>query len=396
MGNDKSGTVGALDGVRVLDFSMYIAGPYSTRLMADIGAEVVKIESPKGDLLRGAAPQRNKKSSYFGQLNCGKKSVVVDLKQPGGVALVLDLIASADVLVENFRPGVMDKFGLGYEQVVKYKPDLIYCSVSGYGQIGSGRGRAAYAPIVHAASGYDLAYMAYLESPEKPMQGANATADYLAATHAMGAISAALFRREKTGRGERLDIALLDVMHNMLAYELQEAQFPQQGRTIYKPLQTLDGFVVLAPNSSKNYRDLLNAIGHPEWRERFPLNTEDRAKNWDLLLKEVEGWTQTRSSQECEDIISAGGCPCSRYLTPLESIHQDVVRERDGIVEVDDGEGVFLVPNSPLHAQESEARIRPFVPDLGQHGREIAAEWAGFSNDEIDLLIKKGVLGAEI
>lgn len=388
-------TPGALDGVRVLDFSMYIAGPYSTRLMADLGAEVVKIESPKGDLLRGAAPLRNKRSSYFGQLNCGKKSLVVDLKQKSGVELMLELVTHADVVLENFRPGVMDALGLSYEAVRDRKPDIVYCSVSGYGHIGSGRGRAAYAPIIHAASGYDLAYMAYLESPEKPLQGANATADYLAATHAMAAISAALFRREKTGFGERLDIALLDVMHNMLAYEIQDEQFPSQGRTLYKPLETLDGFVILAPNSGKNYKDLLSAIGHPEWHERFPLNTADRVKNWDLLLKEVEGWTKQRSSQECEDIISAGGCPCSRYMTPLESLDQDLVNERGGVVEVDDGSGTFLVPNSPLHSLESDSRVRPSVPDLGQHSREIVGDWLTLSSEEVERLVAEGIVGVD-
>ena len=363
--------------------------------MADIGAEVVKLEPPRGDLLRGAAPRRDNKSTYFGQLNCGKKSVIVDLKTTQGIELALDLMEQADVLVENFRPGVMDRLGLGYEHTIQRRPDLIYCSISGYGQIGSGRGRAAFAPIIHAASGYDLAYMAYLEAPEKPMQGANATADYLAATHAMAAISAALFRREKTSRGDRLDIALLDVMHNMLAYELQDAQFPQQGRTIYRPLQTLDGFVIVAPNSRKNYSDLLTAIDYPEWRERFPLNTADRARNWDLLLNEVEGWTKSRSSQECEDIISASGCPCSRYLTPLESINQDLVHERNGVIEVDDGAGPFLVPNTPLHSLDAEARVRAFVPKLGQHCREIFADWLHLSDEQIDALIEQGVIGAQ-
>ena len=226
------------------------------------------------------------------------------------------------------------------------------------------------------------------------MQGANATADYLAATHAMALISASLYRREKTGRGERLDIALLDVMHNMLAYELQEAQFPQEGRTLYKPLETLDGYVVLAPNSPKNYRNLLDAIGRPELLERFPLNPPHRVRNWDLMLKEVEAWTRQRSSQECEDIINAGGCPCSRYQTPLESLNQDLVHERDGIVEVDDGAGPFLVPNTPLRTLESESRVRPFVPDLGQHCREIFTDWTSLSSAEIDDLIARGTIGA--
>ncbi len=387
-------TPGALSGVRVLDFSMIIAGPYSTRLMADLGAEVIKIEPPQGDLLRGGHPRRKGRSTYFAQLNCGKKSVVIDLKQARGVELVLDLIEHADVLVENFRPGVMDSLGLGFERVVRRKPDLIYCSVSGFGQTGSGRGRSAYAPIIQAVSGYDLAYMAYLEHANKPMQGANATADYLAATHAMAAVSAALFRRERTGRGERLDIALLDVMHNMLAYEVQEAQFPQRRRTIYGPLRARDGFVIVTPISPRNYQDLLDAIGHPEWRERFPLGGSDRSRNYELLMEALEEWTQQRSARECEDIISAGGCPCARYLTPLESIEQDCVRERGSMIEIDDGAGPFRVPNTPLRSLDAESGVRALVPALGEHSREILSDWIEISVQEIDDLLTQGVIRA--
>src|SRR5690348_4519640 len=158
----------ALDRVRVLDFTTTIAGPHCTRLLADLGAEVVKIEAPEGDMMRTRLPLRNGASTSFGQLNTGKKSLVLDLKQPEAVQIVHRLAATADVVVENFRPGVMQRFGLGYEALRGVKPDLIYCAISGYGQTGPSAGLPAYAPVIHAASGYDRAQMAYQGEERRP------------------------------------------------------------------------------------------------------------------------------------------------------------------------------------------------------------------------------------
>ncbi|HBF97626.1 MAG TPA: carnitine dehydratase, partial [Alphaproteobacteria bacterium] len=295
---------GALDGVRVLDFTGVVAGPFGTRLMADLGAEVVKVEPPSGDLLRGAPPRRDGKSPYFGQINCGKKSISVDLKDPRARDLVLQLVDKTDVVIQNFRPGVMRNFGLGYDDLKQRKPDLIYCSISGYGQHGPASGRAAYAPIIHAASGYDLAVMSYQDHLDRPLNGANATADYLAASLAMGAISAALLKRERTGKGDEIDIAMTEVMQNILAYEIHELQFKaERQRPNYGPVRTKDGFIIVNPISPKNFSDLANAVGHPEWLEQFPLNTKDRLKNWSLLMAELEKWTCERTAEECEEII---------------------------------------------------------------------------------------------
>jgi crotonobetainyl-CoA:carnitine CoA-transferase CaiB-like acyl-CoA transferase len=386
---EPTAAAGALCGVRVLDFTMIIAGPYTTRLMADLGAEVIKVEPETGDLARGSSARRQGKSTFFAQLNCGKRSLSLDLKRPEAVALLLDLAAHADVIVENFRPGVMERLGLGYERVRERRPDIVYCSISGFGQTGPDAGRAAYAPIIQALSGYDLAQLSYLERAEKPLQGANATADYLSATHALAAINAALFRRARTGRGERIDIALLQVMHNMLAHEIQSAQFPQPfGRTIYKPLRAKDGFVMVAPVSPKNWSDLLRAVGHPEWREQFPLDTRERPLYWARLMEALESWTEQRTAQECEDLISAAGCPCARYRTALESLELPQIAARGAVVEVDDGAGPFRVPNTPLVLRESESRLRPSVPERGGDTRSILREVLGLRPTEIDALLE--------
>ena len=151
----------ALDGVRVVDFTTTIAGPHCTRLLADLGAKVIKLEAPEGDMMRARPPLRNGASTSFGQLNTGKKSVVLDLKRPEALAIVQRLVATADVVVENFRPGVMARFGLDYPVLRAAKPGLVYCAISGYGQTGPSAELPAYAPVIHAASGYEMAHLAY-------------------------------------------------------------------------------------------------------------------------------------------------------------------------------------------------------------------------------------------
>ena len=390
---------GALEGVRVLDFTGVVAGPFGTRLMADLGAEVVKVEPPHGDLLRGVPPRvrsgDTKVSPYFGQINCGKKSISVDLKNPKAIDLILKLVVNSDVVIQNFRPGVMRGFGLGYDDLVKHKADIIYASISGYGQYGPSSGLAAYAPIIHAASGYDLAVLSYQDNQDKPLNGANATADYLAASLAMGAITAALLKREKTGQGEEIDISMMEVMQNILAYEVHEQQFKaKRERPNYGPVRTKDGYLIVNPISPKNFSDLANAVGHPEWLERFPLNTPDRVENWSLLMRELEKWTLQRSSVECESIIREGGCPCSRYREVWESMHDEQVEARQGVVEIKEGEATYLIPTTPLRLMQSEAGPKPFVPRLGGDNLEVLQSWLGFSEAQVRELEESGLLFA--
>ena len=185
----------ALAGYRVLDFSIMVAGPYCARLFADMGAEVLKIEPPEGDDMRQRAPLREGESAYFGQLNAGKKSLAVDLKRPEAIALVRRLVAEADVLIENFRPGVMARLGLGQEAMRALNPRLVFCSISGYGQSGPAAERAAYAMIVHAASGFDRTLARYAGGSDRPAPGAVFVADVLGAIFAYGAIQTALLQR---------------------------------------------------------------------------------------------------------------------------------------------------------------------------------------------------------
>ena len=192
---DEGRLTGCFAGLRVIDFSTTIAGPHCARMLADLGAEVIKIETSEGETMRTRPPVRNGCSTVFGQLNAGKKSLVLDLKRPDGAEAMRRLAKTADVLVENFRPGVMRRLKLDYATLSALNPKLIYCSISGYGQTGPSAELPAYAPVIHAASGYDMAHLAYQPGRERPDYCGIYHADVFAGTYAFGAISAALYQR---------------------------------------------------------------------------------------------------------------------------------------------------------------------------------------------------------
>jgi len=384
----------ALAGVRVLDFTSVMAGPFATRMMADLGAEVVKIESLEGDQVRARPPQRDGRSAYFGHLNAGKQSLACNLKAPAMRDLLHRLVPRFDVIVENFRPGVMARFGLDYATLAALNPRLIYCSISGYGQSGPKAHAPAYAPVVHAASGFDMVNLAYQDGADKPATSGIFVADVLGGTHAFGAIQAALYQREKTGRGQYIDVSMLEAMVGMLIFETQEAQFPGDARRpLYSPLRTLDGFIMVAPTSPRNFEDLTTAVGHPEWREdpRFVTNAARNA-NWAALLAAVEEWTQTRSTAEAEDVLGRHGVPCGRYCTMTEVLADEQLAARGAFTEIDDGAGPFRVPNPPFRMSESGTYARNRVAGLGEDGPDLLARELGIEAEAIAALRRDKVL----
>ena len=387
-------SAGPLQGIRVLDFTAMIAGPYCTRLLADSGAEVLKIEPPEGDYMRGREPVRDGFSAYYGILNCGKHSLCLDLKKPEARDLVYQLAAQSDVLVENFRPGVMQRLGFDPATLETKNPRLVYCSISGYGQKGSASQRPAYAPIVHAASGYELANMRYQDNPQQPLKSAMFIADYLTGVHAFGAVNAALVRRARTGQGETIDCALMDSMIGMLAYESAAAQFPvRRPRPIFRPTRALDGFVILAPISPANFADLARALGRPEWLTdaRF-ITSEARAENWDALMGELDRWAADKTAAECEALMERGGVPCSRYYTVGEAMALPYANERGLLATAKDGAGELKVPNAPFHMRNATVGARGFVASLGEHNEPVLRDWLGFTRDAVDALAERGVL----
>ncbi|MBF9033238.1 CoA transferase [Rhodobacterales bacterium HKCCE2091] len=362
--------------IRVLDFGQVMAGPLAGRLMADVGAEVIKIETPDGDSMRGRPPLRDGHSAYFGTLNAGKRSVVIDLKSEAGRRDAFALARTADVIVENFRPGVMARLGLGYEALNAVNPGLVYCAISGFGQQGEGAKRPAYAPMIHAASGLDLALMGFSPGAEKPAPTGMFYADVMAAVYAWGAIQTALFERERNGgKGQIVDVALMDSLVSMMIYECQEAQFPQdRKRHVYVPVRTSDGFVVVVPLSGKNFTAMLSVLGDPDWgRDPRYATPAGREANWAEIMAHVEEWTGTRTSEECERTFMAAGVPCSRYRTVAETLDDPVSVERGVMGQVADGAGEFGVPNPPFRMSLTEARVRRTIPALGEATEELLA-----------------------
>src|SRR5580704_16720859 len=291
----------AFERLRVLDFTTTIAGPHCTRLLADLGAKVIKIEAPEGDMMRTRPPLRDGASTSFGQLNAGKKSLVLDLKSPPAVEAVCRLVKTADVVVENFRPGVMRRFGLEYQTLREHQPELIYCAISGYGQTGPSAALPAYAPVIHAASGYDLAHMAYQGEARRPDYCGIYIADVLTGTYAFGAITAALYQREMTGEGQMIDVSMLESMLSLTLSEIQAAQFAvaPPGRPVFGPISTKDGYINLSIASERTFQNLAAASGHPHWLSdpRFAEYTNRRA-NWGELIDELERWSKKLSTSE--------------------------------------------------------------------------------------------------
>jgi crotonobetainyl-CoA:carnitine CoA-transferase CaiB-like acyl-CoA transferase len=374
---------GPLDGIRVLDFTNMLSGPYCTRLLADLGAEVIKIEPPAGDHNRTRRPVRNGYSSFFGHLNCGKKSVVLDLKSASGRNAATGLAQKADVIVENWRPGVADRLGVGYHAVAKSNPEVIYCSISGFGQTGPTSQRPAYAPIVHAASGFDLAQVQY-QGGGRPANTATFIGDVFGGMSAFGAIQTALFNLKQTGRGQFIDVALMDAMLNLLVYECQEAQAPTDEKIrVYQPLQTRDGYIVAAPTSQKNFEQLARAVGRAEWIDdpRFA-KTRTREANWAELMDLIEEWTQQRSGQEAEDVLLAGGVPCTRYRTVEEAMSDPQMKARGGMSRVKDRVGEYWVPNAPFQMPGLNTSARPHVPELGENTVDVLVDVLGYTREQ--------------
>lgn len=380
---------GALEGLRVIDFTTTIAGPHCGRLLADLGAEVIKIEAPEGDMMRTRPPLRAGASTSFGQLNAGKKSVALDLKSPAGADAARRLVATADVIVENFRPGVMRRFGLDYPALREVKPDLVYCAISGYGQTGPSAELPAYAPVIHAASGYDLAQIAHQQEERRPDYCGIFIADVLTGTYAFGAIMAALHQRHRTGEGQLVDVSMLESMLSLTLSEIQAAQFPvaPPGRPIFGPVETKDGWIMPAIASERTFQNLAQASGHPGWVSdpRFARYTE-RRRHWGDLVDELEEWSKTLSTAEVQAIFDRHGVPSSPYRTVKDAMADPQLAHRGAFVEIADSGGNFLALNPPFRLSAADTAAQPFAAALGEHTEEVLTA-IGYEPDEIRSLL---------
>lgn len=388
-------TTKAFAGLRVLDFSTTIAGPHCARMLADMGAEVIKIETDGGETMRTRPPLRKGCSTAFGQLNVGKKSVVLDLKSEDGKEAVRRLVATADILVENFRPGVMRRLRLDYDRMRPVNPRLIYCSISGYGQSGPSAELPAYAPVIHAASGYDMAHLAYQPGRNRPDYCGVYHADVVTGTYGFGAIASALYQRTVTGLGQHIDVSMLESMLTLTLTELQSSQFPMKPppRPMFGPTETANGYVMITVASEKTFQGLMGVIGRPEWMSDPRFSTYARRReNWADMMDGVEAWSRQLSTDACLVALGAAGVPASAYRTIAEALADPQLAHRQALSSVEDGGGSFQVLNLPFRMTGADTAPGKAVAVLGEHTRELRDE-VGLSEDTLIPLGKTALQG---
>lgn len=381
-----------LNGFTVVDFSAVFAGPICSRFMLDCGADVIKIETPVvGDLTRGV----DGLSRVFAQFNAGKPSIAIDLKHASGQALAQQLIEGADVVIQNFRPGIMAKFGLDYDSLRHQRPDLVYCSISGFGLSGPYVDRAAFAPIVHAASGFDSVHsLAQEGSDRRPANWEIMVADMLTGAYAFGAIQTALLSRERSGVGEHVDISMMESMMTLIPAHIQAEQMeepPVIGR--YCPVKTQDGFVMVCVVSDKNMQSLCAALKRPELMQDPRFVRSARLANVGQLATEIERWSASLTAAECEKALNHAGVPCSVYQRTQDLFAHPQVVERNSFTTLSNDQlGDFLIQNMPVKFQHSDNTAASWVAKLGEHTDAILRERLQLAQAEIDSLRSEGIV----
>lgn len=391
-----------LQGIRIIDFSRVIAGPMCTQMLSDMGAEVIKVENPDGgdDTRKGAGPRVNGESHFFMTYNRGKKSVALDFTKPEGRQVVHKLLGSADVMVENFRPGVLKKYGFDYAGVAAKYPKLIYLSISAYGQTGPLSDRPGYDPVLQAESGM---MSVNGEADREGLRHAIAIVDTMTAIHAASAINAALYARRDTNRGQHIDLALYDTalvsLGNLGSYYLVGGDQPQRagnGHFASAPnnsFETSNGKIYMAVANQKLFSDTAKALGHPEWvtDPRFDTVANRVANKPELtrLMEEVlrtdtkENWTQKLRH-----------LPAGPIRTMKEALDEPEVTRRGMLKNYKlPGGGEAPIIGSNYHFSDTPVDdLRP-PPTLGQHTDQVLSELAGLGAAEIAALREKKIIG---
>jgi crotonobetainyl-CoA:carnitine CoA-transferase CaiB-like acyl-CoA transferase len=365
-----------LEGIRVLDFSRVLAGPFCTMLLGDMGAEVIKIEDPSGgDETRGWAPFVEGWSTYYLGVNRNKKSVAVDLKSAPGIALLDELIRTADVLVENFRPGTLERLGFGAERARALNPRLIYCSISGYGASGPRRDLPGYDMVIQGESGL----MDVTGFPETgPTKVGVAITDCLAAQYAVQGILLALLTRTRTGEGQIVDIALLDSAVSILGLPtgIVAATGKSPGRlgnahpslAPYEPYPAADGQIIVAVANPRLWSRFCRAIDVPEWENdpRFATNS-DRLAHRDELNAKINEKFSSRTVGDLLECLEAAGVPCGRVRTIDDVLRDPQLRARQMLVDLPVGPSHVTVPGNPVKLSGIPAKPTASPPALGEH-----------------------------
>ena len=396
-----------LTGIRVVDYSHFLAGPFMSRCLAALGAEVIKVERPTaGDPGRHHPYFKQGQSGYYLQQNMGKEGLCVNLKDPRGLELIHKLVKTADVFVENYRPGALNKLGLGYEELSRLNERLVYCSVSAYGHTGPDSKRPGFGLIAEARSGA----MAQVGVPgEAPPLLRIPIADMYTGIHGVAAICAALLGREKSGRGQHIDMALYDCMISIHDFAIQAytlsggKEIPQQtghdlpDSTLYGVFPAKDGNLVIAAQVDEAWKRLAKVVGGDALAADARFHTPSgRNSNREEILGYVRNWTMSQPSvKACIAKLDAADVPCAPVQRIDEVIADPQVQARGMIVEQDHPVlGRVQLPNLPFRFSESDTSPTSVAPLLGQHNREIAGK-LGYAKADIDAMVRDGVLYAE-
>jgi CoA:oxalate CoA-transferase len=392
-----------LAGVKVLDLTRVLAGPFCTLILSDLGAEVIKVEIPGwGDDARHIGPFINEQSLYFLGLNRAKKSLTLNLKKEEGKEIFKELVREFDVIIENFRPGTMDKLGLGYEVLKKLKPDLIYAASSGFGRTGPDSKKPAYDLLAQARGGI-MSITGWPDVP--PTRVGMSTGDITAGMFTAIAVNAALYHREKTGEGQLIDVAMLDsqvaILENALARYQVEGVSPtpignrHPALAPFQVFEAKDDNFILAIGNDKLWANFCRAVGKEEWitHKDFTTNT-DRTNNLKKLTFHLSELFKTKNAGEWIDMIEAEGVPCGP-INNIERVMQDSqVHARNMIVEVDDEKaGTIKIAGNPMKMSSlpDEKKRKP-VPQLGEHTCEILQKYLGYSPQQLEQLKEAGVI----
>ena len=393
---------GPLDGVRIVDFTTMIAGPYGTMVLADQGADVVKVEAPlRSDHVRRAGYGQRHFSAAFVNNNRNKRSISVDAKSPAGRQVILDLARTADVFVQNFRPGVMARLGIDYDDLKAVKPDIIYVSMSGWGERGPFAHKPVYDPIIQALSG--LASVQAGSDTARPRLIRTILPDKLTGITAAQAVSAALFARERTGQGQHVRLSMLDAIVAFMwssdmgsqTFVGKETDIAAAATFIDLVYETADGYISVSVMSNDQWRGLCHALGHPEWLEDERFKTPaGRDRNANERLEMTQQALLAKPADEWLALLEDAGVPCAPVLTRSQMVKHPQVEASGIVVEVEHPHaGALRQARNAARFEATATEMRHGAPHLGEHTMELLAE-LGYDAERCAELQRDGVVSA--
>ena len=404
---------GALSHLRVLDLSRVLAGPWASQTLGDLGAEVIKVERPgTGDdtrlwgppFLKDRQGADTRDSAYYLCANRNKKSIAIDFTQPGGQALVRDLAKTCDVVIENFKVGSLQQYGLDYAALSEINPRLVYCSITGFGQTGPYRMRAGYDFLMQGMGGLmSITGRADGEEGAGPVKVGVALTDILTGLYASTAILAALQSRELTGAGQHIDLALLDVQVACLANQGMNHLYGQTPRRMgnahpntvpYQDFPTADGDMILAMGNDSQFASFCKATGKPEWADdpRFKASAS-RSENRGTLIALMRQLTVTRNTADWIALLETVGVPCGPINTIADVFADPQVQSRGMQISMaHPSAGEIPLVASPIRLSGTPVQYRTAPPELGQDTRQVLADVLGLSAGSIETLLREGVV----